>query len=64
MTAWKITAKGQRIALGPGDWPEGTYILKRDWGIPDVLYRQGQSVYLGQAEATRLGRAGAIERGA
>lgn len=59
---WKTTAKGQRTALGPGDWPSGTYVLKRDWGIPEVRYRQGQTVYLDQAEATQLGQAGAIVR--
>jgi hypothetical protein len=60
---WKTTSKGQRTALGPEDWPPGTYTLTRDWGIPDVLYRRGQRVWLEQKEATRLGLVGAIVRG-
>lgn len=59
---WEYTAKGQRTAPGPHYRSAGRYTLTRDWGIPDVLYRQGQTVYLDQEEATRLGRAGAIER--
>jgi hypothetical protein len=53
---WKKTAKGQRSALGPEDWPPGTYTLTRDWGIPDFpgFLPKGSLVNLTTGQATRM----------
>lgn len=63
MTTWTTTAKGQRIAVSSNDpWPAGEYTLAVDrWSAPDgTEYVLGDTITLDEAEATRMGNAGAI----
>ncbi len=56
MTEWKTTSKGQRTALGRDDWPSGTYVLVKDFGIPNLpgFLPKGSSAYLTTEQATRM----------